>query len=265
MHKTFSPHTAFIREEQCCWNCSFSVACPLRVSAKRQRWTGEQRQRRNVKANVPCGVKLPHDSSAHHIHQAGDIPCPCWLSAGPECQANWDALQTTQLTGWAQWRAQQIHLGVLSSWPSGLEQWKEHRTSRRWREEGRNALMATKVRFLTGYTVKISRRSVSYFWYFPNNVVLTITFALSFLPIVCVRFSKLRCCSTSAVIFPLNCGSTPKNVSKMALWETTAQCISEVFIEFFHITGLKEALLCIKTANWGWSKREVFSLLLHHP
>lgn len=77
--------------------------------------------------------------------------------------------------------------------------------------------MATKICFLTGYTVKSSRRSLSYFWYFPNNVVLTITFALSFLLIVHVRFSKLRCCSTSAVIFPLNCGSTPKNVCKNGL------------------------------------------------
>lgn len=119
--------------------------------------------------------------------------------------------------GWARWRAQQIHLGVLSPWPSGVEQWKEHRTSRRWRHEGRDALMATEVHLLTGYTVKVSRSSASYFWYFPNNVVLTITFALNFLPIVCVRVSKLHCCSTSAVIFPLNCGSTPKNVCKNGL------------------------------------------------
>lgn len=28
------------------------------------------------------------------IHQAGDIPSLCWLTLGPECQANWDVLQT---------------------------------------------------------------------------------------------------------------------------------------------------------------------------
>lgn len=60
----------------------------------------------------------------------------------------------------------------------------------------------------------ISRHSVGYFWYFPNNVVLTITFTLNFLPFVYVRFSKLRRCSTSAVIFPLNCVSTLKKVCK---------------------------------------------------
>lgn len=38
----------------------------------------------------------------------------------------------------------------------------------------------------------ISRHSVGYFWYFPNNVVLTITFTLNFLPFVYVRFSKLH-------------------------------------------------------------------------
>lgn len=93
-------------------------------------------------------------------------------------------------SGWAQRRAQHIHLSVLSPQPSGVEQWKGHRTSRRWRDEGRDTLMATEVWFLTGYTVKVSRSSASYFWYFPNNVILTITFALNFLPIICVRFSK---------------------------------------------------------------------------
>lgn len=72
------------------------------------------------------------------------------------------------------------------------------------------ALMTTKARFLLGYIVKISRRSSSYFWYFPNNALLT--FTLNFLPRTYKRFSKLQHCTISAVIFPLNCGSTPKNV-----------------------------------------------------
>lgn len=147
------------------------------------------------------GTALPFvDSQLHQSARLTGMPCKLPSSLG-----------------WAWWRAQQIHLRVLSPWPSGVEQWKGHRTSRRWRHEGRDALMATKIRFLIGYTVKVSRSSASYFWYFPNNVVLTITFALNFLPIVCVCFSKLRCCSTSAVIFPLNCGSTPKNVCKNGL------------------------------------------------
>lgn len=213
-------HSISIREELCCWKFPFSIAWPLRIPAEQRRWTGEQRMWRTEKGEslVWCQIIPWFINSLAVVRLDTSLPFP-----GLESQANWDALPVfykrlsspgvNPVEGSVDPSRCLVLMGL---W---VQQREGCRASRRWGDDCRDVLMATQVRFLTGYTLKISRRSVGYFWYFPNNVISTITFKLNFLPFVYAHFSKLRRRSTSVVIFLLNCSSALKK----SLWKCTCR------------------------------------------